>query len=59
MDKFIIPDTMAACAVGKQTAEQAVQDAEREMKRIYQRHAEGWGWRRVVAPSLPWERGER
>jgi multiple sugar transport system substrate-binding protein len=40
-DKFIIPDTMAACALGKQTAEQAVQDAEREMKRIYQRHAEG------------------
>lgn len=40
-DKFIIPDTMAACATGKQTAELAVQDAEREMKRIYQRHAEG------------------
>jgi len=40
-DKFIIPDTMAACATGKQTAEQAVQAAEQEMKRIYQRHAEG------------------
>jgi multiple sugar transport system substrate-binding protein len=40
-DKFIIPDTMAACATGKQTAEQAVQDAEREMKRIYQRYFEG------------------
>jgi multiple sugar transport system substrate-binding protein len=40
-DKFIIPDTMAACATGKQTAEQAVQDAEREMKRIYQRYVEG------------------
>lgn len=40
-DKFIIPDTMAACATGKQTAEQAVQDAEREMKRIYQRVTEG------------------
>jgi multiple sugar transport system substrate-binding protein len=40
-DKFIIPDSMAACALGKQSPEQAVQDAEREMKRIYQRHAEG------------------
>jgi ABC-type glycerol-3-phosphate transport system substrate-binding protein len=40
-DKFVIPDTMAACATGKQTAEQAVQDAEREMKRIYQRYAAG------------------
>jgi multiple sugar transport system substrate-binding protein len=40
-DKFIIPDTIAACATGKQTAEQAVQDAEREMKRIYQRFVEG------------------
>jgi multiple sugar transport system substrate-binding protein len=40
-DKFIIPDTVAACATGKQTAEQAVQDAEREMKRIYQRYVEG------------------
>jgi multiple sugar transport system substrate-binding protein len=40
-DKFIIPDTMAACATGKMSAEDAVRDAEREMKRIYQRHAEG------------------
>jgi multiple sugar transport system substrate-binding protein len=40
-DKFILPDTMAACAIGKQSAEQAVQDAEREMKRIYQRYTEG------------------
>jgi hypothetical protein len=32
---------MAACATGKQTVEQAVQDAEREMKRIYQRYVEG------------------
>ena len=40
-DKFIIPDSMAACATGKMSAEDAVRDAEREMKRIYQRHAEG------------------
>ena len=40
-DKFIIPDTVAACATGKQTAEQAVQAAEQEMKRVYQRLAEG------------------
>jgi hypothetical protein len=40
-DKFIIPDTAAACATGKTTAEQAIQDAEREIKRIYQRYAEG------------------
>jgi multiple sugar transport system substrate-binding protein len=40
-DKFIIPDTVAACATGKQTPEQAVQAAEQEMKRIYQRYAEG------------------
>jgi len=40
-DKFIIPDTVAACAIGKQTAEQAVQAAEQEMKRVYQRLAEG------------------
>jgi multiple sugar transport system substrate-binding protein len=40
-DKFIIPDTAAACATGKMSAEDAVKDAEREMKRIYQRQAEG------------------
>jgi multiple sugar transport system substrate-binding protein len=40
-DKFIIPDTVAACATGKQTPEQAVQAAEQEMKRIYQRYVEG------------------
>lgn len=40
-DKFIIPDTAAACATGKMSAEDAVREAEREMKRIYQRHAEG------------------
>jgi len=40
-DKFIIPDTAAACATGKMSAEEAVKDAEREMKRIYQRYAEG------------------
>jgi hypothetical protein len=32
---------MAACATGKLSAEDAVRDAEKEMKRIYQRHAEG------------------
>ena len=36
-DKFIIPDTAAACATGKMSAEDAVKEAEREMKRIYQR----------------------
>lgn len=40
-DKFIIPDTMAACATGKMSPEDAVKDAEKEMKRIYQRMAEG------------------
>jgi ABC-type glycerol-3-phosphate transport system substrate-binding protein len=40
-DKFIVPDTVAACATGKMAAEDAVKDAEREMKRIYQRYVEG------------------
>ena len=37
-DKFVIPDTAAACATGKASAEDAVKEAEREMKRAYQRH---------------------
>jgi multiple sugar transport system substrate-binding protein len=37
-DKFIIPDTAGACATGKSSAEDAVKEAEREMKRAYQRH---------------------
>jgi multiple sugar transport system substrate-binding protein len=37
-DKFIIPDTAAACATKKASAEDAVKEAEREMKRAYQRH---------------------
>jgi multiple sugar transport system substrate-binding protein len=40
-DKFVIPDSVAACATGKMSAEDAVKDAEREMKRTYQRYAEG------------------
>jgi multiple sugar transport system substrate-binding protein len=40
-DKFVIPDTAAACATGKMSAEDAVKEAEREMKRTYQRYAEG------------------
>jgi ABC-type glycerol-3-phosphate transport system substrate-binding protein len=38
-NKFIIPDTMAACATGKMTAEKAVQSAEVQIKRIYRRYA--------------------
>ena len=37
--KYIIPDTAAACATGRMTAEQAVQTAEAQIKRIYRRSA--------------------
>lgn len=37
--QFIIPDTAAACATGKMTAEEAVQKAELQMKRLYRRQA--------------------
>lgn len=38
-NKFIIPDTAAACATGRMTAEEAVQSAEAQIKRIYRRAA--------------------
>jgi multiple sugar transport system substrate-binding protein len=37
--QFIIPDTAAACATGKMSAEEAVQKAEFQMKRLYRRQA--------------------
>jgi multiple sugar transport system substrate-binding protein len=36
-DQFIIPDTAAACAIGKMSAEDAVKKAEFQMKRLYRR----------------------
>jgi multiple sugar transport system substrate-binding protein len=38
-DQFIIPDTAAAHATGKMSAEEAVEKAEAQMKRLYRRHA--------------------
>jgi multiple sugar transport system substrate-binding protein len=38
-DQFIIPDTVAECATGKSSAEDAVKKAEAQMTRIYRRHA--------------------
>ena len=38
-DQFIIPDTAAAHATGKMTAEEAVEKAEAQLKRLYRRHA--------------------
>jgi multiple sugar transport system substrate-binding protein len=38
-NQFIIPDTAAACATGKSSAEEAVQKAEFQMKRLYRRYA--------------------
>ncbi|MCZ6871929.1 MAG: extracellular solute-binding protein [bacterium] len=38
-DKYIIPDTVAAHATGKTSAEEAVQKAERQMKREYRRRS--------------------
>ncbi|MGQ4806783.1 hypothetical protein NKDENANG_00118 [Candidatus Entotheonellaceae bacterium PAL068K] len=36
---FIIPDTAAACAIGRMTAEEAVKKAEFQIKRLYRRQA--------------------
>jgi multiple sugar transport system substrate-binding protein len=38
-DQYIIPDAAAACATGKLSAEEAVQKAEAQIKRLYRRHA--------------------
>jgi multiple sugar transport system substrate-binding protein len=38
-DQYIIPDAAAACATGKLSAEDAVQKAEAQLKRLYRRHA--------------------
>ncbi len=38
-DKYIIPDTAAACATGKMSAEEAVKKAEFQIKREYRRRA--------------------
>jgi hypothetical protein len=38
-DQYIIPDAAAACATGKLSAEDAVQKAEVQIKRLYRRHA--------------------
>jgi multiple sugar transport system substrate-binding protein len=37
--QFIIPDTVAACAIGKMSAEEAVKKAEFQIKRLYRRYA--------------------
>ena len=38
-DQYVIPDTVAACATGRMSAEEAVKKAEFQMKRLYRRHA--------------------
>jgi len=38
-DQYVIPDTAAAHATGKMGAEEAVQKAEAQIKRLYRRHA--------------------
>jgi multiple sugar transport system substrate-binding protein len=38
-DQYIIPDSAAACATGKMTAEEAVKKAEFQIKRLYRRYA--------------------
>jgi multiple sugar transport system substrate-binding protein len=38
-EQYIIPDTAAACATGRMTAEEAVKKAEFQIKRLYRRYA--------------------
>jgi hypothetical protein len=38
LNQYIIPDTVAAHAIGKMEAEAAVAKAEQQIKRLYRRH---------------------
>ena len=38
-DKYLIPDSVAACATGRMSAEEAVKNVESQLKREYRRRA--------------------